>query len=162
MQTASFVTASAQVTRITELVKGDVFKRLEEGYGGTDEIVFGVVMDVLHNGEDAAISAMEFKPSYSDLTVSLKTYAGKRDLKIFPATQDELKIYLEDAEKQCDRQVEAKRKELFNAEATAKRVKELVSGEITKRLTTPQYTDQRTGVIEASAGETLAGPEGVF
>src|SRR5690349_24839270 len=97
MQTANFIQASAEVTNITTLKKGDVYKRLhDEGYG-EDKIVYGIVYDVLYNGEDAAIMTLEFTPGYRELKTELKTFAGKKESKILPCTPDEGKKYTDDA-----------------------------------------------------------------
>src|SRR3954470_12502966 len=97
MKTQTIIQASAEVTQITSLKKGNVYKRLEEGSYGGDKIIYGIVIDVLFNGEDAAIQAIEFEPSYSTLDTKLKTLGTKAELKIFPASQEELNVYLKDA-----------------------------------------------------------------
>lgn len=90
MKTQNLVRPPAEIVTILTLVKGDVYKRLEPKTTYTAEkVVFGVVTDVLHNGEAAAITAIEFEESYSDVTPALKVFGTDTDMIVFPAAVEE-------------------------------------------------------------------------
>ena len=93
MQTETIIRASAQVARITELHVGDVYKRLETpSYGGETNVVFGIVTDVVSNGEDAALMATEIsKQGYGMPTVKeLKVFSSLSNVALFPASPEEI------------------------------------------------------------------------
>ena len=56
MQTKQIVQSSANVIRITKLVKGDIYKRFEQN---SDDTYFGIVTDVLNDGINTIITATE-------------------------------------------------------------------------------------------------------
>ena len=90
MQTETIIRASAQIMRITELHAGDVYKRLETS-GMESNLVFGIVTDVMSNGEDAAVVATEISKSYYGPTVrELKIFTTLSNVAIFPATPEEI------------------------------------------------------------------------
>lgn len=144
MQTANFITASAEVTSITKLKKGDVYKRLSDDTYSGDEILHGIVLDVLYNGTDAAIQCMEFKSSYSSLDTNFKVFGGSKDIKIFPSTQEEVSQYLKDVVKSIERDIETKQKSLSENQDKLVQAKQIVSGSLVKKLTTPEYSDKLT------------------
>jgi hypothetical protein len=94
VRTSTLVQATADVVTIVSLRRGDVYKRLEEPtYGGTS-LHFGVVTDVMHNGSDAVIVALEFPMLYGGAPVpTLKTYGTSADLKLFAAQPEEVRQY---------------------------------------------------------------------
>lgn len=151
MQTANFITASAEITSITKLKKGDVYKRLEEPSYGDDTIVHGIVLDVLYNGTDAAIQTMEFKGNYSQITTTFKVFAGGKDIKIFPSTQEEVQSYLKDCVQSIESDITKKKKEVTEAEDRLEQAKAIVSGSIVKNLSTPEYSDQLVELGEPKA-----------
>lgn len=139
MQTTNFIAASAEVTTITSLKKGDVYKRLEESSYGEDKIVHGVVLDVLYNGTDAAIQTMEFKGTYRSLDTSFKTFSGDKEIKIFPSNPEEVKSYLETTVKSIENDIDSKKKELSEAEDKLAKAQELATGGFFKKLQAPEY-----------------------
>lgn len=144
MNTSNFITASAEITTITSLVKGDVYKRLEENSYSEDSIVHGVVLDVLYNGTDAAIQTMEFKSSYSSLETTFKVFSGNKDIKIFPSNQAEVEKYLADCVKSVEREVESNKKKLAESETKLAQAQEIVSGDLIKQLNTPAHTSGKS------------------
>lgn len=145
MQTTNFIAASAEVTTITSLKKGDVYKRLEESsYSSGDKIVHGVVLDVLYNGTDAAIQAMEFKGNYSSMDTEFKTFSGDKEIKIFPSNADEVKQYLKTTVESLERKVVEKKKEVVEAEDELAKAQEIVGGSLIKKLRTPEYSSGKT------------------
>ena len=140
MKTGSFITASAEVTQITELKKGDVYKRLEESSYGDDKIIHGIVLDVLFNGQDAAIQAVEFQGNHKTLDTNFKVFSGGKELKIFPSSMAEVKTYLKDCVGSIERDIQSKEKDLDEAREKLNQANDLVSGNLIKKLTTPSHT----------------------
>ena len=91
-KTKNLVKASARIITITELSEGDVYQRLE----GNSDLRYGVVTQVLHNGEDAVIQALEVTEGmyYSGPTAELKTFGTDSDVKIFPADPLHVQLHL--------------------------------------------------------------------
>lgn len=146
MNTANFITASAVITRVTELKKGDVYKRLEDSTYSTDKLKYGIVIDVLYNGEDAVVQTMEFNSSYSSLETTFEIFSNEKDLKIFPATQEDLKQHLANCVEQLSAKVETKKEEATKAEADLAKAKDIVSGSLVKKLTTPSFTNEKIAI----------------
>lgn len=147
MNTANFVTASAIITRVTELKKGDVYKRLDDGSSYSEEkVLYGIVTDVLYNGEDAAIQSMEFKPGYRELDVDFKVFSGGKDIKVFPAEQSELSSYLSSVVESIEHDIKSKKDELLKAEEKLVNAKEIVSGQLVKKRTTPACTNEKIAI----------------
>lgn len=142
MNTTNFITASAEITTITSLKKGDVYKRLEESSYGGDEIVQGIVLDVLYNGTDAAIQVMEFKPGYKDIDKTFKVFGGAKDIKIFPSSKEEIEHYLNDSVRNMQDEIVKKESELLQAKDNLAKTQEIVNGTLIKSLTTPDFTNQ--------------------
>ena len=89
MQTQQIIQASANVIRITKLVKGNIYKRFEDG---SDRTYYGIVTDVLNDGINSIITATEYRKSWRDIEVEMKVIKGNKDVVLFPATIDELQM----------------------------------------------------------------------
>lgn len=97
MQTQQIVRGAAEVLTITRLAVNDVYKRVvETSYSGEPHLRFGVVTDVMDNGPDAAVVALEFRPAEYGGTVILDTkiITGTQALAIYPATPDEVRQHM--------------------------------------------------------------------
>lgn len=128
MQTATIVRASipeAEVVQITALRRGDVYKRLVKNYSDNYTVHYGIVTDVMFNGEDAAITSIEFSRSYNAVTPTLSTFGTDSELKIFGATPEEVHQHLAELHETAQRAVEAKQKELDAAYAVRQQVFEM-------------------------------------
>lgn len=111
-KTKNLVKASAQIITITELSEGDVYQRLE----GSSDLRYGLVTQVLHNGEDAVIQALEIKTSYYGVEPEVKTFGTDADVKIFPADPLNVKLHLDQVAQTNDRKLADARKALVDAE----------------------------------------------
>ena len=60
MHTKQIIQASANVIRITNLRKGDVYKRIDDSSYG-DKVHYGVVLNLYNNGEKTYIETIEYK-----------------------------------------------------------------------------------------------------
>lgn len=142
MQTANFVTASAEVTSITTLKKGDVYKRLETSDYSGDSIIHGIVLEVLYNGTDAAIECMEFTTGYQSLNTKFKVFAGGKDIKIFPSSQEQVQEYLKDCVSSIERELKDSEKNVLDTQEKLTQAKRIVSGDLVKNLSTPDFSDK--------------------
>lgn len=111
-KTKNLVKASAQIITITELSAGDVYQRLE----GSSDLRYGIVTQVLHNGEDAVIQALEIKTTYYSVEPELKTFGTDTDVKIFPAEPLNVRLHLDEVAAANDRKLADARKSLSDAE----------------------------------------------
>lgn len=112
--TSTFVQTSANVVRVTELKPNDVYKRLVKGYGDDYKMHIGVVTDVLNNGDDTAITAIEFEPErYSGgKPVESKVFGATNDLALFSTTPEEVALFLDRVRERLDAETRTKQQEL--------------------------------------------------
>lgn len=115
MRTSTLVQATADVVTVVNLRRGDVYKRLEESTYAAATLQFGVVTDVMHNGSDAAIVALEFPQDWSGRPEpKIKTFGTGTDLKLFAAQPEEVQAHfaevLEGSRKAVDTARDALRK----------------------------------------------------
>jgi len=141
METASIVQASANVIRITKLKQGDVYKRLIEQNYGVDKykMVFGIVQDVMFNGTDGAITAIEFDYSWTSMGVSLKTFGTGADLQLFAATPEEVRAQYETLVKLSRQKRDEAIAKLAEASAVVEQVELLATG--ATKVTAPETVD---------------------
>lgn len=114
MEAKTLIQGSAQLLTIVNLKKGDIYKRYVKEYSEA-KLYFGVVLDVMFNGQDAAIHALEFDSSYSSATISRKVFGNDTELAIFPADPSEFQIALSEIQEVADRSVQTKERELDKA-----------------------------------------------
>lgn len=124
MQVSQIIKPSAVAVRITEVVAGSVYKRLDKPSYGEPRLVFGVVTDVLHDGESAAITAVEFTQDYAggDVTPKIKAFGGDTDVAFFPATPEEFQVAMAEAITSQTRTVEAAERDLRQKQAVLDRL----------------------------------------
>lgn len=145
MQTTQIVQASAEVVTIARLTPGDVYKRVETDYAGQATLRFGIVESVMNNGTDSAVSAVEFKPEYSGVTVASKVIAAGADIAIYPATPAEVENHLEEVRKALQTAVESAQRALTEAQAKQAHVNGVIAAHAV--LTAP-LTSDIPGVIQ--------------
>lgn len=127
----NLVKASAQIITITELSAGDVYQRLE----GSSDLRYGVVTQVLHNGEDAVIQSLEMKTDYYGVTPEIKTFGTDSDVKIFPADPLNVRMHLDETARRNDEALVRAEKALDEA-----RVKHRQVGDILTRYAESEMT----------------------
>ena len=137
MQVKSFIQPEASIARVTTLRPGDVYRRLQTSdyVGGTDEIRFGVVTDVVANGETSAIVALEYRNEYGSIKVEHKTFSGTRDVAIFPATPTEFAEHIDQLQRFLEGDIATKERELAKQKDLLERVTAIKPGELTAALT---------------------------
>lgn len=113
MKVNTLIKPSAQIIRIAEVSTGDVYKRMHTPTYGTQGIVYGVVIDVLHNGEEAILTGLEFSPvEYgNDIAPTVRTFKGDTEVTLFPASVMEYRHALTEAIKIQQKAVDTQERE---------------------------------------------------
>ena len=126
MQVQNIIRASADVLTITSLSPGNVYKRVGDSYSGDATLHFGVVQAVMNNGEDAAVTAIEYETDYSaGIKATLKVFTGGKPIAIFPATPAEITKHLTDLRAATVRSVETAERDLDTKRKALAAVEEL-------------------------------------
>lgn len=162
MRTSTLVNATAEVVTITTLQTGDVYKRLEvNAYNTGDgkyQLLFGIVQDVLHNGTDAVISALEFTTSYTGVEPKLRTFGTDADLKLFAAQPDEVRQHFTEVQEASAKALQTARDAWNKAQATDAAVRAAIerSGAqvLTAAATARTQLEPATPDVETIDGET--------
>lgn len=99
MQVKHVIQASAEVVNVSQVHIGDIYKRIEKPPYGDERLVYGKVIDILANVEDAALVALEFVPQdYSTgIQAAIRTFSGNSEIALFPATIAEYELVLSNA-----------------------------------------------------------------
>lgn len=132
-QVKTLVRSTAQHIRVVSLAEGDVYKRIipPDTYNKA-KVVFGAVTDVLVNGENAAVVAIEYEiTSYSDVDAKIVTLSDNEDVAIFPARPEEVRTYFAEVAEAQERKVAAKNRELVEAKRRLDAVHTVLSTELT-------------------------------
>lgn len=140
METRNLIQATANVIKITNLKVGDVFKQIDESYSSL-ETYYGVVTDLMSTGEKSFITVLRYKKNYGSVEGEIKTYAGEKDINIFPASIEEVETYYKEAIDYQVRKIEDKKKELQKEIESMEKAQSFVSGEMSKQLTQMSYVE---------------------
>lgn len=138
MQTQQIIQASANVIRITKLVKGNIYKRFEDG---SDRTYYGIVTDVLNDGINSIITATEYRKSWRDIEVEMKVIKGNKDVVLFPATIDELQMEFDSVIESKLKSIEEHEKAIVLDRKLIEVTRKLLSGELQKELSTPEFRE---------------------
>ena len=112
MNISSIVKNSADIINVVHLQKNDIYKRVRTQYSGSDpELRFGIVTDVLNNGETCAITAIEIVAKY-DVTTEMVLLTDKQSEGLFPATLVEVQEYFTRAREMSAAKIKSKNSEL--------------------------------------------------
>lgn len=141
MQTKSIVQASANVIRIVNLKQGDIYKRYEEASYGSDKVHYGIVNSINNNGDETFIEATEFSVSYSKMEAQMKIFSGKKDIAIFPASVDDLQEDFGRCLTSTKEEIAKKKEEILGLERALATTERLVSGEMQRELSTPDFRE---------------------
>lgn len=157
MQVQQMIRASADVLTITTLSPGNVYKRIDTaGYGSSDPVLrFGVVQSVMNNGEDSAVTALEFTADYTGVAAALKVFDGGKPVSIFPATPDEITQHLTELTERAERDVADAEKALQGKRDAHARVLHL-RGQIGE-LSAPASADRLPEIPTGESGVVLDG-----
>ena len=143
MQTKTLIQSSANILRITDLQKGNTVKIVTKEYS-SNEIMYGVVTDLLNSGEKTYIQLLLFKESYENVKGSVKVYSGDEDIALFPATIEDVKKHLADAVQRMGKKLEEEKHELQNKIEAFETAKDFVNGQTSAKLTETSYEEITT------------------
>lgn len=139
MQVKQIIEASAEVVTITSLKAGSVYKRVESTYNGELVLRFGVVQDVMNNGEDSAFTALEYRTDYAaGVVLDLKVYDGGKPVALFAATPDEVRSHVEELVEAAQDKLRRARAELDKAREVADRAVDLYQQVVESGIEAPE------------------------
>lgn len=115
MKIQNMMKPSAQVVRIVNLSKGDVYKRVEKSNYGEPKLLLGVVREVLLSEEETTVIGVEYHVSYGSVTVNEKVMTGDTDALIYPATPEEVAAESERLRETLEKRIQDKEAELEKA-----------------------------------------------
>ena len=141
MQTKSIVQASANVIRIVNLKRGDIYKRYEESSYGSDKVHYGIVNSINNNGDETFIEATEFAVNYSKMEASMKIFSGEKDIAIFPATIEDIEAEFGRCRNGLKEEIQKKKDEIVGLERALETTERLLSGEMQRELSTPEFRE---------------------
>lgn len=133
----NFIQADASIVTVTNLKVGDVYKRLVKDYSDNYEVLMGIVTSILNNGEDTAITALEFSSDYSGTDAKIKTFGTSTDMKIFDATPDEIATHLSALLEKSEKQIETKMGELAKHRSVAQSIRNTMERATSGQLSAP-------------------------
>lgn len=90
MQIQNLIKSTATVVKVTQLAKNNIFKYVEESSYSSPEFKYGIVMDILNDGDKAYIQILSVKKSYSSISVEYKLLTEDSKIHLFPATPEDL------------------------------------------------------------------------
>lgn len=140
MQTHQLVRGAAEVLTITTLRVNDVYKRVEESsYSAEPTLRFGIVIDVMDNGPDAAVVAVEYRPAEygGTMVVDTKIITGNRALAIFPAQPEEVAQHMAALVEAAQRSEDSAREAYEKASAQVERVRAVRERVLANELAAP-------------------------
>lgn len=105
MKIQNMMKPSAQVVRIVNLSKGDVYKRVEKSSYGEPKLLLGVVREVLVSEEETTVIGVEYQVNYGSVTVNEKVMTGDTDALIYPATPEEVAAESERMREMLERKI---------------------------------------------------------
>lgn len=136
MQTKQIIQSSANVIRITSISKGNIYKRFDDNYTW-----LGVVIGVHNDGEKTIIEANEYRQGWDKVEVTHKVIKGSEDYTIFPATLADFNQEFDSVITALNRKIEEAHKTIETSEKQIEFTKQLVSGELQKELSSPEFKE---------------------
>lgn len=136
MQTKQIIQSSANVIRITNIAKGNIYKRFDDNYTW-----YGVVNAVHNDGEKSIIEATEYRAGWSSMEVQYKVIKGEEDYTIFPATLEDFDKEFGGIISHLERKIRDAEKTIADSTKQIEFTNKLISGELQKELSTPSYKE---------------------
>ena len=126
MVTKCLLQASANIIRITKLVKGDIVKLFkDESYG--DKMRYGIVLDIVNDGEKTFVQFCVYNKSYGDIKGEILVLSGEdKTYTIFPTTKEEMDVDFGYLLEQLEKDIVSKEKELQDKQSVLKMTKEFI------------------------------------
>lgn len=142
VNTETVVRASATIVNITTLAPGDVYKRLEKATSYTREkVVMGRVLDVMHNGTEAALTALESTIAETE-PPRIVAHGVTAELALFAATPEEWSAHMADVRTDQALRVERYERELAEARQKLRVIDEQIALPATAPATSASLVEQ--------------------
>lgn len=133
MTSVTDLTKDLQVASVDSLAAGDIYKRLEKSYSNEYSFHYGKVLDVVNNGDEVAITAVEFTAKYGSASRKIKVFGAENKLELFPVTAQEFGVHLEEAVEAAGEAVKAANEALVRAKNVSNEL-HLLAGEFKRAL----------------------------
>jgi len=142
MNIQNIVRASAQIVQITELAKWDAVKIIEESSYSSARVKYGVVTEVMNDGQKWFIQVLVLDAQYSSFSKELKLISEKNSewMAFFPSSLEEIKIAFQGTLDSSEREIEKKVKELEKAKQDLEFAKSVCDGTFQLIANTPKFT----------------------
>lgn len=148
MKTTSIIQSSANVVRLINLKKGDVFKTVKsDSY--SDDISYNIVTELYNDGENTFIEVIQYVKSYSDIKAETKVFDGTKDISIFPATVEEVEEYFSKALRNIKEDIEDDKKKLQQKITAYENAMKFTEGELSKQIQAAEFKEQTTEEYQA-------------
>ena len=142
MQTKNILQASANVIRVTNLPRGDIYKRFNDSSYSKD-VKLGIVRNIYNDGESTYVEAVKYKKSYRDLEASIYVIRGDNDVSIFSATIEEIQEEFSDADAEAGiiKSIADKSEEVRKLEQALETTQQLINGKLQQKPQTPTFKE---------------------
>jgi hypothetical protein len=152
MRVSQVVRASADIVRITSLRQGDVYKRVDSNSYTGNKLRYGVVTDVMYDGEEGAVTAVEYEIDFGKVVPRVMCYTTNEGPALFPAQPEELLVHMADLRKALDDTVLQKERELSEARTMRRNAENI----LTNRLALKAPNTERVGADDTRVMELTA------
>lgn len=132
MKINQLIQTNADIITVLTVKRGDIYKRLDEPSYGSAKLLFGVVTDVLANGERSTVTALEVTAGYNSVEVTEKVFAGEGDVQLYPAALEDFETYRDTMIAAAQRGRTEALKKYQEAEALYRRVQSIQGLDVTE------------------------------
>lgn len=140
MKTQNIIQSSANVIRLVNLKRGDVFKSVKsDNYD--NGITYNIVTNLYNDGENTFIEVVQYEKSYSSVNAKMRVFSGANDISIFPAEVEEVEEYFANALESIEEDIEKKKKELASQIQSFEKAKKFTSGELSKQIQSAEFKE---------------------
>lgn len=140
MQTKNIIQSSVNVIKITNLKKGDLYKRIDCNSYST-EVYYGIVKDILNSGEKTFFEAIEYKKSYSTISGNFIVFSGDKDIDIFPTTLEEMVDEFSGVVTKLEKEIDDYQKQIEGKKKCIAETQLILSGELSGMLQSADFKE---------------------
>lgn len=134
----NIIQTSVEIITITKLKKNDVVKIIEENYSDA-KLMYGIVQDLLANGEDVTLQLLIMDIAYGDLKLSTKVITAKNTFQMYPANIEEVRDFFNKTKEVFIQKISEKEQELEKMKSNFVTAKKLMSLTGKLGITTPEF-----------------------
>lgn len=140
---------SAEIAKVVELSVGDSYKRLKKEYSDSYKSVYGVITDIVNNGEVVMVSTLEVEADWSSVSVSAQTFSDDSDLVLFQVTEEEIDVIMQKMVRNAENDITSAEGRLEKARANLRTIEKIAEQSKKGAITIEQAAQDSSGVIEA-------------